>query len=212
MRGVYLVTDRRLCLGRPLEEVVLQAVRGGAAYVQLREKEITTREFIEEAQAIKKILSPYHVPLIVNDRVDVALASRAEGVHLGQKDMPYKIARRLMGEKALIGLSVETWQDVEEAQKYDLDYIGVSPVFATPTKTDTKKPWGLDGLRRVRSLSRHPLVAIGGINDETAESVVLAGAKCLAVVSAVCSSDDPEAATRRIKAVIDGIIAPETAE
>ncbi len=108
MRGVYLVTDRRLCLGRPLEEVILQAVRGGAAYVQLREKEITTREFIEEAQAIKKILSPYHVPLIVNDRVDVALASRAEGVHLGQKDMPYKIARRLMGEKALIGLSVET--------------------------------------------------------------------------------------------------------
>ena len=112
MRGVYLVTDRKLCLGRPLEEVILQSLQGGAAYVQLREKEINTREFIDEAITIKKMLNPYQVPLIINDRVDVALASRADGVHLGQEDMPYEIARRLLGPKAIIGLSVETWPDV----------------------------------------------------------------------------------------------------
>lgn len=203
MRGIYLVTDRSLCLGRPLQEVVLQALRGGAAYVQLREKEISTREFVEEAVAIKKILSPYGIPLIINDRVDVALACGAEGVHLGQEDMPYQTARRLMGKEAIIGLSVETWQDVEAAEMLDVDYIGVSPVFATPTKTDTKKPWGLEGLRRVKAFSRHPLVAIGGINDATAESVVRAGAHCLAVVSAICASDDPQAAAMRLNAIID---------
>lgn len=203
MRGIYLVTDRSLCRGRPLQEVVLQSLRGGAAYVQLREKEISTREFVEEAVAIKKILSPYGIPLIINDRVDVALACGAEGVHLGQEDMPYQTARRLMGKEAIIGLSVETWQDVEAAEMLDVDYIGVSPVFATPTKTDTKKPWGLEGLRRVKAFSRHPLVAIGGINDATAESVVRAGAHCLAVVSAICASDDPQAAAMRLNAIID---------
>lgn len=203
MRGIYLVTDRSLCRGHPLQEVVLQALRGGAAYVQLREKEISTREFVEEAVAIKKILSPYGIPLIINDRVDVALACGAEGVHLGQEDMPYQTARRLMGKEAIIGLSVETWQDVEAAEMLDVDYIGVSPVFATPTKTDTKKPWGLEGLRRVKAFSRHPLVAIGGINDATAESVVRAGAHCLAVVSAICASDDPQAAAMRLNAIID---------
>ena len=197
------MTDRSLCRGRPLQEVVLQALRGGAAYVQLREKEISTREFVEEAVAIKKILSPYGIPLIINDRVDVALACGAEGVHLGQEDMPYQTARRLMGKEAIIGLSVETWQDVEAAEMLDVDYIGVSPVFATPTKTDTKKPWGLEGLRRVKAFSRHPLVAIGGINDATAESVVRAGAHCLAVVSAICASDDPQAAAMRLNAIID---------
>jgi thiamine-phosphate pyrophosphorylase len=203
MRGIYLVTDRSLCLGRPLQEVVLQVLRGGAAYVQLREKEISTREFVEEAIAIKKLLSPYRIPLIINDRVDVALACDAEGVHLGQEDMPYQTARRLMGKEAIIGLSVETWQDVEAAEMLDVDYIGVSPVFATPTKTDTKKPWGLEGLRRVKAFSRHPLVAIGGINDDTAKSVVRAGAHCLAVVSAICSSDDPQAAAMRLNTIID---------
>ncbi len=198
MHGVYLVTDRGLCRSRSLQDVVMQAVKGGAAYVQLREKDLTTRAFVEEAIWIKKMLVPHRVPLIINDRIDVALASGAEGVHIGQEDMPYKTARRLMGPKAIIGLSVETWKDVEVSEKLDVDYIGVSPVFATPTKTDTKEPWGLDGLRRIKAASRHPLVAIGGINAENARAVIEAGADALAVVSAICAADDPEAATREI--------------
>jgi thiamine-phosphate pyrophosphorylase len=198
MHGVYLVTDRGLCRSRSLQDVVMQAVKGGAAYVQLREKNLTTRAFVEEAIAVKKMLVPFHVPLIINDRIDVALASGADGVHIGQEDMPYETARRLMGPKAIIGLSVETWEDVVASRKLDVDYIGVSPVFATPTKTDTKEPWGLDGLRRIKAASRHPLVAIGGINAENARAVIEAGADALAVVSAICAADDPEAATREI--------------
>lgn len=198
MHGIYLVTDRGLCRGRSLPDVVLQAVQGGAAAVQLREKELSTRDFVEEAVSIKKMLIPYGVPLIINDRIDVALASGADGVHIGQEDMPYATARRLMGKKAIIGLSVETWEDVEVSEKLDVDYIGVSPVFATPTKTDTKEPWGLAGLRKIKAFSRHPLVAIGGINIGNARAVIDAGADCLAVVSAICSADDPAGATRKM--------------
>lgn len=204
MRGLYLVTDRALCGGRPLEEVVLRSVKGGARYVQIREKDQTTRDFIEEALRIKEILAPFRVPLIVNDRVDVALAVGAEGVHVGQDDMPYRVARSLMGPGAIVGLSVETWEDVEEAEKIDCDYLGVSPVFATPTKTDTKGAWGLDGLARIRAFSRHALVAIGGINPSNAAQVVEAGADCLAVVSAICAADDPEAVSRELVDLIGG--------
>ena len=206
MRGLYLVTDRGLCGKKPLEEVVIQAVKGGAAYVQLREKEISTRFFVEEAKRIKKILEPYKVPLIINDRVDVALACGAEGVHIGQEDMPYEIVRKLMGQKAIIGLSVETWEDVEASQKLDVNYIGVSPVFSTPTKTDTKGAWGLEGLAKIKAFSRHPLVAIGGINESNVREVVKAGAECVAVVSAICASPDPEAAARKINEIINSIL------
>jgi thiamine-phosphate pyrophosphorylase len=202
MRGLYFVTDRGLCGRKPLEEVVIQAVKGGAAYVQLREKDVSTRFFVEEAKRIKKLLGKYRVPLIINDRVDIALACGAEGVHIGQEDMPYEIVRQLMGQKAIIGLSVETWEDVEVSQKLDVNYIGVSPVFATPTKTDTKGAWGLEGLAKIKAFSRHPLVAIGGINESNAREVVEAGADCIAVVSAICASSYPEAAARRINDII----------
>jgi thiamine-phosphate pyrophosphorylase len=206
VRGVYLVTDHGLCRNRSLQDIVSQAVQGGAAYVQLREKDLSTRDFVEEAVAIKKLLFPFHVPLIINDRIDIALACGADGVHIGQEDMPYATARKLMGEKAIIGLSVETWADVEASQNLDVDYIGVSPVFATPTKTDTKEPWGLEGLRKIKSFSRHPLVAIGGINESNARTVVKAGADCLAVVSAVCSADDPAAAVINLNNIINSAL------
>lgn len=206
MRGVYLVTDRGLCRNRPLRDIVLQAVQGGVAYVQLREKDISTRLFVEEARAIKKILEPYRVPLIINDRLDVALACGADGVHIGQDDMPYETARKLMGKDAVIGLSVETWEDVEASEKLNVSYIGVSPVFATPTKTDTKEPWGLDGLKKIKAFSRHPLIAIGGINESNARDVVEAGADCLAVVSAICAVDNPAGATINIRNIIDSAL------
>jgi thiamine-phosphate pyrophosphorylase len=202
MKGLYFVTDRGLCGSRPLANVVLQAIRGGAACVQLREKNAATRAFVEEARRIKELMAPFRMPLIINDRLDVALAVGADGVHVGQDDMPYETVRRLMGPKAIIGLSVETWEDVERAETLDADYLGVSPVFSTPTKTDTKEPWGLDGLARIKAFSRHPLVAIGGLNASNAEAVVMAGADSVAVVSAICASPDPLAASRELTEII----------
>jgi thiamine-phosphate pyrophosphorylase len=120
--------------------------------------------------------------------------------------MPYEIVRKLMGQKAIIGLSVETWEDVEASQKMDINYIGVSPVFSTPTKTDTKGAWGLEGLARIKAFSRHPLVAIGGINESNVREVVKAGADCIAVVSAICASPHSEAAARRINEMINLIL------
>ncbi len=203
MQGLYLVTDRTLCGAKRLEDVVIQAVRGGVSYVQLREKEISTRAFVEEALRIKKILAPRKIPLIINDRVDVALAGNADGVHIGQEDMPYATVRKLLGPRAIIGLSVETWDDVVAGENLDVSYIGVSPVFSTPTKTDTKGAWGLEGLARIKAFSRHPLVAIGGIHEANIQDVVRAGARCVAVVSAICSSADPEAAAGQLTRVIN---------
>ena len=205
MRGLYLVTDRGLCGKKSLEEVIYLAVKGGVSYVQLREKEISTRLFVEEALRIKKLLKPHKVPLIINDRVDVALACGAEGVHIGQDDMPYENVRKIMGQKAIIGLSVETWEDVEASQKLDVSYIGVSPVFSTPTKKDTKGVWGVEGLIRIKNFSRHPLVAIGGINESNIQEVVNAGAQCVAVVSAICASPNPEESSHRLNKIINSV-------
>ncbi len=205
MKGLYLVTDRALCGGRSLEDVVRQVVRGGASCVQLREKDISTRDFVDEAHNIKKLLSPFDVPLIINDRLDVALAVGAHGVHVGQNDMPYAIARKLMGPEAIVGVSVETWDDVEMAEELDCDYIGVSPVFETPTKTDTKGAWGLEGLKKIKEYSRHSLVAIGGINERNAAEVVAAGADSIAVVSALCSAENPCEAARGLAGIFRGI-------
>jgi thiamine-phosphate pyrophosphorylase len=202
MRGLYLVTDRGLCGQKSLEDVVYMALQGGVACVQLREKDISTRVFVEEARKIKALMAPFKAPLIINDRIDVALAAEADGVHIGQEDMPYDIARKLMGPRAIIGLSVETWEDVEMAQNLDVDYLGVSPVFETPTKTDTKGTWGLEGLARIRSFSRHPLVGIGGLNASNAADAVKAGADGVAVVSAICSAPDPLAAARELHDII----------
>ncbi len=202
MQGLYLVTDRDLCGGRPLQDVVRAAVAGGAAWVQLREKNLSTRAFVEEAAAIKTLLAPHKVPLIINDRLDVALAVDADGVHVGQDDMPYPLARAILGKKMIIGLSVETWEDVEAAEKWDVDYLGVSPVFATPTKTDTKGSWGLEGIARIRAFSRHPLVAIGGLNAANTGAAVRAGADGIAVVSAICAAPDPLRAARELCRII----------
>lgn len=210
MHGVYLVTDQTLCLGRPLTSVVADAVRAGIACVQLREKMASTRKFLNQALALKPILASAGIPLIINDRVDIALAAGADGVHLGQSDMPYDAARRLLGPDAIIGLSVETWADVAAAQNLDVAYLGVSPVFATPTKTDTQSPWGLDGLARIREYSRHSLVAIGGLNATNAKDIIQAGADAVAVVSAICSAEDPFTAARNLIHCFDSSTDKET--
>jgi thiamine-phosphate pyrophosphorylase len=201
--GLYLVTDRDLAGTRPLDELVWAAVRGGATVVQLREKECTTREFIQLAREIKEFLQSRGVPLIINDRVDVALAAGADGVHVGKSDMDYRDARRLMGDEGLVGLSVETPDQAERAEGLDADYLGVSPIFPTPTKTDTTTEWGIAGLARLRKQSRHRLVAIGGINAGNATPVLQAGADGIAVVSAICAAPDPEAAARELRVIVE---------
>ena len=201
---LYLVTDRGLCPeGRSLVQTVKEAVEGGVTMVQLREKDIDTRTFIEEALELKALLGPLGVPLIINDRVDVALASDADGVHIGQSDMPYAIARRLLGPDRIIGLSVENMDQVAQANALDVDYIGVSPVFATPTKTDTARPFGLEGLREAVKLSHHPTVAIGGMNALTAADVMATGTDGIAVVSAIIAAPDPRAAAEELKNIVD---------
>ena len=200
---LYLVTDRELSLGRSLEEVVSEAVAGGATIVQLREKETSTGEFIELAFRLKEILKPYNIPLIINDRVDVALAVDADGVHIGQSDMPYELARKLLGPHKIIGLSVENMDDLIKANELDVDYVGISPVYGTPTKTDTAEPFGLEGLREAVKLSEHPTVAIGGMNAKTIGDVMATGTNGVAVVSAICSATNIAQATAELKNIVD---------
>lgn len=197
--SLYLVTDRPLSLGRKMEWIVEEAVKGGVTMVQLREKECSTREFIDLAILLKRQLAPYQVPLIINDRVDVALAADADGIHIGQSDMPYDVARRLLGREKIIGLSVENMDQVYEANHFDVDYIGISPVFNTPTKTDTATPFGLEGISQVMAISKHPAVGIGGINAENASAIMQAGANGIAVVSAICSANSPREAAFALK-------------
>ncbi len=196
--SLYLVTDRGLARGRAMLTIVRAAVQGGVTCVQLREKSCSTREFIKEALAIREFLRSRGVPLIINDRVDVALAVGADGIHLGQKDMPLAAARAIVRDTMLIGISVESVADAIAAQGGGADYLGVSPIFATPTKTDAAAPIGLAGLQTIRRAVRIPLVGIGGLNRQTAAAVVRCGADGLAVVSAIVAAEDPEQAAREL--------------
>ncbi|HCE29673.1 MAG TPA: thiamine phosphate synthase [Comamonadaceae bacterium] len=193
---LYLVTDQASLRGRTLADVLLAAVQGGVSCVQLREKALCTRDFVALALAVKDLLTPFDVPLVINDRMDVALACGAQGVHLGQSDMPVALARQLLPPEVFIGLSVENLGDVARAAGLAVDYLGISPVYATPTKTDTAAPWGLAGVSQVRAMTGLPLVAIGGIHQGNAAEVLQAGADGLAVVSAICSAADPQAAAQ----------------
>jgi thiamine-phosphate pyrophosphorylase len=196
---LYLVTDRDLSMGRSLDWVVEKAVKGGVTIVQLREKDLETRDFIEEAQRIQKILKPYNIPLLINDRVDVALAIGADGVHLGQSDMPYHMARKILGNEAIIGLSVESIEQAKEANLYDVDYIAISPVFTTPTKEELTQELGIEGIKEITRLSKHPAVGIGSIKAHNAQDIIQAGADGVAVVSGICSADDPEKAASELR-------------
>jgi thiamine-phosphate pyrophosphorylase len=194
--SLYLVTDPELTFGRSIFEVVRSAVVGGATLVQLREKEATTRDFVSKALELGKFLREAGVPLIINDRADVALAARADGVHLGADDMPYHMAREVLGPDAIIGVSVQSVDEAAAASASTPDYIAVSPVFATGTKPDHAAPLGLGGLREIRARVTGKLVAIGGITLENAADVVCAGADGIAVVTALTMAEDPASAAR----------------
>ena len=200
--SLYLVTDRPLAQGRDINWIVREAVAGGVTMVQLREKECSTAEFVALARELKMVLQPLGIPLVINDRIDVALAVDADGVHIGQSDMPYEIVRALLGKDKIVGLSVETVEEVIAANALDVDYIGISPVYATPTKTDTLTPFGLEGIEEVMRLSRHRCVAIGGMNRDTIGEVIARGVEGVAVVSAIVAAESPREAAAELARII----------
>jgi len=201
--SLYLVTDRELSRGRTTQQIVEAALRGGVTCVQLREKTCSTLEFITHALSIKDHLKRHNVPLIINDRVDIAQAVNADGVHLGQSDMPIEMAKVILKDSMIIGISAESLKDAVQAEKDGADYIGVSPIFATPTKTDTAPPLGLEGLREMRKSVKIPLVGIGGLNKKNAGEVIKNGADGVAVVSAIVAADDPEKAARELSKIVE---------
>jgi thiamine-phosphate pyrophosphorylase len=200
--SLYLVTDQKLCLGRELIEVVMEAVAGGVSIVQIREKDSDTRDFFQLAMAMKKQLEKTNVPLIINDRVDVAIAVDADGVHVGQTDLPCAVAREMIGPEKILGVSINTFEQIEEVHKLNINYLSLSPVFPTPTKPDTTPAFGIEGLKKARQMTSRPLMTIGGINKTNLKDIVDAGMDGVAVVSAICSAPSPAIAARELAEII----------
>lgn len=200
--SLYLVTDAALTGDRPLAEMVAAAVRGGVTCVQLRDKTAPTRALIEQARALQAVLKPAGVPLLINDRVDVAWAVDADGVHVGAEDMPPALARKLLGPQAIIGQSVGSYEELVAFDPAVADYAGVGAVTATPTKTDAEalSPETFADLCRRLTV---PAVAIGGLNRDTLARPLAAGADGIAVVSAICAAADPETAARDLRAAVE---------
>ncbi len=210
--SLYVLVDPAQSRGRPLGEIAAAAVRGGATLLQLRDKTGTTRALIDAAREIKAAIAGSGVPLLVNDRVDVALAANADGVHLGRDDMEPAEARMLLGKDAIIGATVRADADVAALVPDVTDYACIGGVFTTSSKDNPDPPIGLHGLSHLVRLSREkmrgaPAGAIAGINEGNAADVIAAGADGLAVISAVTAVDDPEAAARRLRAIVDAALA-----
>lgn len=198
----YLVTDIRA--GSVAELVVrcAQAVDGGVTAIQLRAKGWSDRELLTAARELRQLCTDTDTLFIVNDRVDIALASDADGVHLGVDDLPVGDARRLLGPDAIIGYSPETDADRLAAEVAGADYLGIGPVFGTTTKPDAGAAIGLDGLRRIIDRTKLPVVAIGGVSVESAASAIDAGSVGVALVGAIFLADDPRAAAARLREVV----------
>lgn len=204
---VYLVTDEGLSAGRSTVDIVEAAIRGGVDVVQLREKPASASERYEIGRELREVTRPADVPLIVNDRVDLAVTLDADGVHLGDDDLPVPVAREQLGEEAIIGRSVSTPEAARRAEQAGADYLGVGAVFATDSKDDVppeEMGIGLDRVRAVREATDLPFVGIGGVTADNAADVVQAGADGVAVISAITGADDPEAATRELRNAVRG--------
>lgn len=195
---LYLVTDSKLMRAKSVEASVEAAIKGGVTLVQLREKELSARDFYERSLAVKRVTDHYHVPLIINDRVDIALAADAAGVHLGQSDLPADAARRLLGPDKIIGVSAHNLREADAAVRMGADYLGVGAMFATQTKGDAGLTPADDALR-IKSAAGIPVVIIGGINETNLQTFAHTGIDGAAVVSAIVARDDIEAAARRLK-------------
>jgi thiamine-phosphate pyrophosphorylase len=200
---LYLVTDPDLGGGRSLIDVVAAAVQGGVTLVQLRDKRAEGRALLEQARALKTVLDAAGVPLLINDRVDIALAAGAAGCHLGQTDLPAAAARALLGPDAILGVSMDAVDQARGVDPEDIDYVAYGPFAATTTKPDAGPPIGAAGLAAVRRLTALPLVAIGGVHEGNLGAAIGAGADGIAVVSAIMAAGDPQAASRHLRGMID---------
>lgn len=198
--SVYLVTDRRNKTDEEFLNIIEEAIKGGTTVVQLREKTASTKEFYELALKVKEITSRYDVPLLINDRIDIALAVDSEGVHIGQDDMPADIAREIIGEDMILGVSASTVEEAKKAEKDSADYIGSGAVFPTATKDDADSV-SKDELKEIVDSIDIPVVAIGGITVENASTLKDSGIDGFSVVSAIMSADDPREASRKLKEI-----------
>ena len=201
---LHVLTDRKTSRGRSHLQIAEAAIAGGADVLQLRDKEASSARLYQEALQLRKLTRDAQVPFIVNDRLDIALAVDADGVHVGQSDLPASAVRKILGPGKILGVSVDTVEQAILAEKDGADYLGVGPVFeARGTKPDTGEPMGVDCIARIRRHCRLPIVAIGGITAENARKVREAGADAAAVISAIVSADDISEATRRLKRILD---------
>jgi thiamine-phosphate pyrophosphorylase len=198
---LYFITDSRLT-GRTVLEDVGSVIHAGVKIIQYREKDLTTREMIDEAGKISRLCRENDVLFIINDRVDIALAVDADGIHLGNEDMPYEAARRILGNTKIIGLTVHDVGEAIEAERIGADYIGISPIFETTTKPDAGTPAGIDLIKYIKKAVKIPFVAIGGINQDNIKSVLEAGARSIAVISAIVTKDDVEKECKKFREVI----------
>jgi thiamine-phosphate pyrophosphorylase len=210
------IVDPERAGGRTLADLARLTAEGGATLVQLRDKRSETRALIDEARAIKKALAPFGVPFVINDRVDVALAAGADGVHVGQDDMAAEDARRLLGPEAIIGLSVKNVSEAEAAPLALIDYVGSGGVYATLSKQQKNPPIGPEGLARIIAVLRRraqasgkelPVCGIAGIDESNAAPVIAAGADGVAVISALSLAADPAAAARALRQIVDAMLA-----
>ena len=188
---LYLVTDPVLHGGRGVESTCEEALKAGVKFVQLRDKEASTRSLYDSARILRNLCNRYSSYFVVNDRIDVAMAVKADGVHLGQSDMPVYAARSIMGPEAIIGVSVRTVKEAKKAKADGADYLAANLVFSTNTKKDIKEPLGLEMVSVLSNVSSLPLIAIGGINPENTALVINAGCAGVAVVTAIMNADSP---------------------
>ena len=195
---LYLVTDSSLMSTDTVEQSVEQAIKGGCTLVQLREKEKSSKDFFDTAMSVKAVCGSSGIPLMINDRVDIALAVDADGVHIGQKDLPAKIVRNLIGDDKILGVSASNLVEALQAEKDGADYLGVGAMFATGTKTDADTV-SMDELSKIRKKTHLPIVVIGGINQNTIPLFSGSGINGIAVVSAIVSERNILAATRELK-------------
>lgn len=206
------IVDPERAGGRALADLARRCARGGATLLQLRDKVSATRTMVEEARAIKQALTPFGIPFVVNDRIDVALAADADGVHLGQEDMAVEDARRLLGSEAIVGLSVKSVEEADAAPVDLIDYVGSGGVFVTLSKQQKNAPIGPAGLTRIiaavhRRAPELPVCGIAGIDASNAAAVIAAGADGVAVISALSLVSDPEVAARGLREIVDGMLA-----
>ncbi|AFQ43738.1 thiamine phosphate synthase [Desulfosporosinus meridiei] len=199
--SLYLVTDRKTLGTRDLAVCVEKAIQGGVTLVQLREKSVSSKEFLELAQRVKEITTHYEIPLIINDRLDIALAVDAEGLHIGQDDLPMIKARELFGKDKIIGVSASTLEEALLAQQQGADYLGVGAIFNTPTKADAPEV-SLEQLSQIKNSVSIPIVAIGGINLSNLKQVIGTGIDGVSVVSAILAQEDILLAAKQFREFI----------